>query len=99
MVRQRKGEFKKELDGLLKQGFQRVKIDGEVYDLEDAPALEKNIKHDIEVVVDRIVIRENSLGRIAESGEQATALAHGNVNVYMLPDRDAPEGSEGELRE
>lgn len=43
MVRQRKGEFKKELDGLLKQGFQRVKIDGEVYDLEDAPALEKTL--------------------------------------------------------
>ena len=46
MVRQRKGEFKKELEGLLKQGFQRVKIDGEVYDLEDAPALNKNFKHD-----------------------------------------------------
>ena len=45
------------------------------------------------------MIRENSLGRIAESVEQATALAHGNVNVYMLPDRDAPEGTEGELLE
>ena len=67
MVRQRKGEFKKELDGLLKQGFQRVKIDGEVYDLEDAPALEKNIKHDIEVVVDRLVVKgEEMAERVAQ---------------------------------
>ena len=53
--------------------------------------------HTIEVVVDRIVIRENSLGRIAEAVEQATRLAHGNVGVYLLPDRDAPEGTEGDL--
>ena len=67
--------------------------------IDDPIDLDKKFKHDIEVVVDRIVIRENSLGRIAESVEQATALAHGNVNVYMLPDRDAPEGTEGELLE
>ena len=74
-----------------------MRVDGEVRSLDDPIDLDKKFKHDIEVVVDRIVIRENSLGRIAESVEQATALAHGNVNVYMLPDRDAPEGTEGEL--
>ena len=47
--------------------------------------------------MDRIVIRENSLGRIAEGVEQATKLAHDNVEVYLLPDRDAPEGTEGDL--
>ena len=76
-----------------------MRVDGEVRSLDDPIDLDKKFKHDIEVVVDRIVIRENSLGRIAESVEQATALAHGNVNVYMLPDRDAPEGTEGELLE
>ena len=82
MVRQRKGEFKKELDGLLKQGFQRVKIDGEVYDLEDAPALEKNIKHDIEVVVDRLVVKgEEMAERVAQSVE--TALKIGDGILYV----------------
>lgn len=82
MVRQRKGEFKKELEGLLKQGFQRVKIDGEVYDLEDAPALEKNIKHDIEVVVDRLVVKGEEMSeRVAQSVE--TALKIGDGILYV----------------
>lgn len=91
MVRGRKGEYAKLFEDLRAEGFSRVRVDGEVRSLDDPIDLDKKFKHDIEVVVDRIVIRQNSLGRIAESVEQATALAHGNVNVYMLPDRDAPE--------
>ncbi len=99
VVRGRKGEYTKLFEDLRAEGFSRVRVDGEVRSLDDPIDLDKKFKHDIEVVVDRIVIRENSLGRIAESVEQATALAHGNVNVYILPDRDAPEGTEGELLE
>ena len=93
----RKGEFAKLLDDLRREGFSRVRIDGEVRSLDDPIDLDKKFKHTIEVVVDRIVIRESSLGRIAEAVEQATKLAHGNVGVYLLPDRDAPEGTEGDV--
>ena len=58
VVRGRKGEYRKELAEWQKAGFTRVRIDGEFYDIEDAPALDKKYKHDIEVVVDRIVVRE-----------------------------------------
>ena len=97
VVQGRKGEFAKLLDDLRREGFSRVRIDGEVRSLDDPIDLDKKFKHDIEVVVDRIVIREGSLGRIAEAVEQATKLAHGNVGVYLLPDRDAPEGTEGDV--
>ena len=93
----RKGEFAKLLEGLRAQGYSRVRVDGEVRSLDDPIELDKKFKHTIEVVVDRIVIREGSLGRIAEAVETATRLAHGNMAVYLLPDRDAPEGTEGEL--
>ena len=93
----RKGEFAKLLDDLRREGFSRVRIDGEVRSLDDPIDLDKKFKHTIEVVVDRIVIRESSLGRIAEAVEQATKLAHGNVGVYLLPDRDAPEDTEGDV--
>ena len=99
VVRGRKGEFAKLFENLRGEGFSRVRVDGEVRSLDDPIELDKKFKHDIEVVVDRIVIREGSIGRIAESVEQATALAHGNVSVYLLPDRDAPEGTEGDLLE
>ena len=99
VVRGRKGEYAKLLEELRGEGFSRVRVDGEVRSLDDPIELDKKFKHDIEVVVDRIVIREGSLGRIAEAVEQATNLAHGNVGVYLLPDRDAPEGTEGELLE
>ena len=93
----RKGEFAKLLEDLRAQGYSRVRVDGEVRSLDDPIELDKKFKHTIEVVVDRIVIREGSLGRIAEAVETATRLAHGNMAVYLLPDRDAPEGTEGEL--
>lgn len=97
VVQGRKGEFTKLLDDLRAEGFSRVRIDGEVRGLDETIELDKKFKHTIEVVVDRIVIRETSLGRIAEAVEQATKLARGNVAVYLLPDRDAPEGAEGDL--
>ena len=97
VVTDRKGEFAKLLDDLRREGFSRVRIDGDVRSLDDPIELDKKFRHTIEVVVDRIVIRGNSVGRIAEAVEQATKLAHGRVAVYLLPDRDAPEGTEGEL--
>lgn len=83
IVRGRKGEYKKELGLLTKQGFQRVKIDGEMYEIEDAPALKKNFKHDISVVVDRIVIREGAETRLAQSVETALSLTDGLVIAEM----------------
>ncbi|OUP08044.1 excinuclease ABC subunit UvrA [Collinsella sp. An2] len=97
VVTDRKGEFAKLLDDLRSEGFSRVRIDGEVRSLDDPIELDKKFRHTIEVVVDRIVIRENSVGRVAEAVERATQLANGRVGVYLLPDREAPEGTEGEL--
>ena len=77
IVRGRKGEYRKELAALQKRGFQRVKIDGEMYEIADAPTLDKNLKHDIAVVVDRIVVREGIGTRLADSIETALELADG----------------------
>jgi len=77
MVRARKGEFRKEFANLLKLGFQRIRVDGEFHELEDPPKLDKKLKHDIDVVVDRIVIREGLEQRLAESFESALQLADG----------------------
>ena len=85
IVRGRKGEYKKELQGLAKRGFQRVRIDGALYDIEDAPKLDKKFKHDIEVVVDRLVIREGLETRLADSFETALNLADG---IAFVDDAD-----------
>ncbi len=77
IVRGRKGEYRKELAFLLKRGYQRVKVDGTLYEIEDAPALNKKIKHDIEVVVDRIVVRPGVASRLADSLETALQLTDG----------------------
>ena len=77
IVRGRKGEYRKELADLQKQGFQRVKIDGEIYDIEDAPSLNKKIKHDIAIVVDRLVVKPDMGHRLADSVETALRLAEG----------------------
>jgi len=77
IVRGRKGEYRKELAELQKKGFQRVKIDGEHYQIGDAPTLKKNFKHDIEVVVDRLVVRPDLGNRLADSLETALELAEG----------------------
>ncbi len=77
IVRGRKGEYRRELQDLRKRGFQRVKIDGELYEIDEAPALNKKLKHDIEVVVDRIVVRDGLGNRLADSLETALELADG----------------------
>ena len=77
IVRGRKGEYKKELAQLMKDGFQRAKINGEFYRIEDAPDLDKKFKHDIDVVVDRVVIRDGLETRLADSLETALRLADG----------------------
>ncbi len=81
IVRGRKGEYKKELEVLKVKGFQRVKIDGIVHELDEIPKMNKKIKHDIEVVVDRLVIREDMGNRIADSVETALELSEGLVIV------------------
>ena len=80
-VRGRKGEFRKELLDLGRRGFQRVKIDGDVHLIEDAPALKKNFKHDIDVVVDRFVVRPDASERLADSLETALGLTDGLAAV------------------
>ncbi|MBS0297681.1 MAG: excinuclease ABC subunit UvrA [Proteobacteria bacterium] len=77
VVRGRKGEYKKEIADWQRQGFQRVRIDGEFYGIEDAPALDKKFKHDIDIVVDRIVVKPGIEGRLADSLETALRLADG----------------------
>ena len=77
IVRGRKGEYRKELAELQKRGFQRVKIDGRIHEIEDAPGLDKKRKHDIEVVVDRLVLRPDLEQRLADSFETALNLADG----------------------
>ena len=93
VVRGRKGEYRKELAEWQKAGFTRVRIDGEFYAIEDAPALDKKYKHDIEVVVDRIVVRDGIETRLADSFETALKLADGLA--YLDPaDVPHPAGSE-----
>ncbi|WP_442679459.1 excinuclease ABC subunit UvrA [Sphingomonas sp. ASY06-1R] len=82
-VRGRKGEYKKELAEWQKAGFTRVRIDGEMMEIEDAPALDKKYKHDIEVVVDRLAIREGIETRLAQSFETALKLAEGLAYVDL----------------
>lgn len=85
-ARGKKGEFKKEIESLQKQGYQRIKIDGEIYDIEEVPSLNKNQKHDIEVVVDRLVIKPEISERLAQSVETALKLSDGLVYVENMAD-------------
>lgn len=91
VVRGRKGEYRKELAEWLKRGFQRVKIDGQFYEIPDAPALDKKFKHDIDVVVDRIVIRPDLAARLSDSLEQALELADG-IAVFEYADEKEENG-------
>jgi excinuclease ABC subunit A len=77
VVRGRKGEFRKEIADYLKRGYQRLKINGKFYEIAEAPALDKKFKHDIDVVVDRIVVRPDIATRLADSLEQCLKLADG----------------------
>lgn len=79
IARGKKGEFKKELAELRKRGFQRVKINGEMYEIEDAPTLDKKLKHDIEVVVDRLKVQADLGNRLADSIETGLELSDGLI--------------------
>src|SRR5437016_4378152 len=98
VVRGRKGEYRKELAEWLKKGFQRVKIDGAFYEITEAPALDKKFNHDIDVVVDRIVVRPDIGARLADSFEQALKLADG-IAVAEFADIPPPQGEGGERSE
>ena len=92
MIRGRKGEYKRELNDLMRKGFQRVKIDGEFYDIEDAPSLDKKLKHDLEVVVDRLVVSPDISSRLSESFETALKLADG-IALVEYADEQETDGS------
>ena len=98
VVRGRKGEYRKELAEWQKAGFQRVRIDGETYLIEDAPALDKKYKHDIEVVVDRLVVGGDIATRLAESFETALKLAEGLAYIDLV-DTSVAELSENRVAE
>ncbi len=89
IVRGRKGEYRKDLAALQKRGFLRVKIDGAFYEIADAPKLDKKYKHDIDVVVDRLVLRSDIATRLADSLETALALADGLAVVELADVTDA----------
>ncbi len=91
IVRDRKGEYRKEFIDLRKQGFQRVKVNGAFYELEEPPTLDKKFRHNIDVVVDRIVVKEGIETRLADSFRTALNLADG---IAVVEPADVPEGTE-----
>ncbi|MGB3271277.1 MAG: excinuclease ABC subunit UvrA, partial [Xanthobacteraceae bacterium] len=98
VVRGRKGEYRKELAEYLKKGFQRVKIDGAFHELSEAPVLDKKFPHDIDVVVDRIVVRPDLAQRLAESFETALKLADGLAVVEFADPVSPPPAGEGDKK-
>ena len=91
IVRDRKGEYRKEFLELRKQGFQRVKVDGQFYELDEPPTLDKKFRHDIDVVVDRIVVRAGLETRLADSFRTALNLADGIAILETAPSEGEPE--------
>ncbi|MAM26182.1 MAG: excinuclease ABC subunit A [Rhodobacteraceae bacterium] len=91
IIRDRKGEYRKEFLELRKQGFQRVKVNGEFYELDEPPVLDKKFRHDIDVVVDRIVVREGLETRLADSLRTALDLADGIAVIETAPAEGEPE--------
>jgi excinuclease ABC subunit A len=99
VVRGRKGEYRKELADWMKRGFQRVKIDGTFYEIAQAPALDKKFKHDIDVVVDRVVVRPDLATRLADSLQTALHLADGlAVAEFADGTASASAATEGEKK-
>ncbi|TMM50196.1 excinuclease ABC subunit UvrA [Qipengyuania marisflavi] len=102
VVRGRKGEYRRELAEWQKAGFTRVRIDGEIYPIEEAPALDKKYKHDIEVVVDRLAVKPGLETRLADSFEQALKLAEGLTYVDLaegvVPGRESEAESGGAMK-
>ncbi|MEI8105656.1 MAG: excinuclease ABC subunit UvrA [Actinomycetes bacterium] len=84
VVRDRKGEFRELFEELRNEGFTRIKVDGEQHTLEEPPALDKKFKHDAEVIVDRLVMKEDMRQRLSQSVETAIALAEGLVTVDLI---------------
>lgn len=91
IVRDRKGEYRKEFLELRKQGFQRVKVDGQFYELDEPPTLDKKFRHDIDVVVDRLVVKEGLETRLADSFRTALDLADGIAILETAPSEGEPE--------
>ncbi|MBL3561400.1 excinuclease ABC subunit UvrA [Rhodovulum sulfidophilum] len=91
IVRDRKGEYRKEFVELRKQGFQRVKVDGQFHDLDEPPTLDKKFRHDIDVVVDRIVVKEGLETRLADSFRTALDLADGIAVLETAPKEGDPD--------
>ena len=96
VVRGRKGEYRKEIADYMKRGFQRLKIDGQFYEIAEAPALDKKLKHDIEVVVDRIAVRADMAARLAESFETALELADGIAIIEYADEKEARRQTEAD---
>ncbi|QPN27265.1 excinuclease ABC subunit UvrA [Brucella sp. BO2] len=95
IVRGRKGEYRKELAELQKKGFQRVKVDGTFYEIADVPPLDKKYKHDIDVVIDRVVVRPDLSTRLADSLETCLKLADG-LAIAEFADKPLPLGETAE---
>ncbi|MCQ0092853.1 excinuclease ABC subunit UvrA [Roseovarius sp. M141] len=91
IVRDRKGEYRKEFIELCKNGFQRVKVNGEFYELDEPPTLDKKFRHDIDVVVDRLVVKEGLETRLADSLRTALDLADGIAILETAPNEGDPE--------
>ncbi len=91
VVRGRKGEYRKDLAEFLKKGFQRAKIDGKFYEIAEAPLLDKKLKHDIDIVVDRVVVRADIAARLADSLETALKLAEGIAFAEFADEKDGKE--------
>lgn len=91
IVRDRKGEYRKEFLELRKQGFQRVKVDGAFYELDEPPTLDRKFRHDIDVVVDRLVVREGMETRLADSLRTALDLSDGIAVLETAPKEGDPE--------
>ncbi|WP_284176873.1 excinuclease ABC subunit UvrA [Rhabdaerophilum sp. SD176] len=88
VIRGRKGEYRKELADFLKRGYQRAKIDGQYHELAEAPALDKKLKHDIDIVIDRIVVRPDIGSRLAEGFEAALEMADGIAILEWADEKD-----------
>src|SRR6266550_1923917 len=91
IVRGRKGEYRKELADLQRKGFQRVKVDGRLYDLGEVPTLDKKLKHDIDVVVDRVAVRPDLGNRLPDSIATALGLAEGLLVVEFADEKEKGE--------
>ena len=88
IARGKKGEFKKEFEKFQKQGYQRVSVDGQIYNLEEVPDLNKNQKHDIEIVVDRLIIKDGIMSRLTQSVETALKISDGLLYVDFMESRE-----------